>query len=211
MRTDGFEILKRAWVYVGQNRYLWPLGFFMALAGGGSQGFGLWVQSPVLSGLTGYSPVHRIGERITGYARGNAAFWIVFIAVGAAIGLAMVALGAFAQASAVGAVAEIELGREGDLKTSMGWGRYSFPRYFLLVICYLLTLAVFSAPFYIFSWVIGGGGRGVFLPLVSWTILGAAFLVVSVLAVIMLELAGRYLILEDRGIADSLVMAWVLF
>ena len=189
------------------NRYLWPLAFFMALAGGSTQGFSLWVQSPVFRGLTGYSPIHRIGERITDSAGSNSLFWVLFISVGVIVGLGVTAFGAFAQASAVGAVAEIDYGREGDLSTSLRWGRYSFARYFMLIVVYLIVMAIVSFPLYAFTWIFK---EGIVFPCMGWLVLAAGFLVVSVLASIMLELSVRYVVLEDLGIFESVLSAWVL-
>ena len=207
MTLDSLEIVKRAWRHVRRNRFLWPLAFFIALAGGGAQGFSLWVQSPILKGLTGYSPIHRIGERITDFAGSHAVFWVVFITIGVIVGLGVLVFSAFAQVSAIGAVAEVELGREGDLRSSLRWGRHSFVRYFALIVCYLLVLAVVSFPVYVFTWAFRGG---LVFPCLGWLVLGLGFLVVSVLASIMLELSGRYLVLEDLGIYDSVIRAWVL-
>jgi hypothetical protein len=186
---------------------LWLLGFFMALAGGSAQGFSLWVQSPVLSGLTGYSPVHRVGERIADSAGSNSLTWVIFVAVGVIVGLGMVAFGAFAQASAVGAVAEVDYGREGDLVTSLRWGRHNFKRYFVLVVSYLVLMAIVSIPMYVFT---GIFKEGVVFPCLGWLVLAAGFLVISVMALIMLELSVRYAVLEDLGIWESVIRAWVL-
>jgi hypothetical protein len=207
-QTEGLETLKRAWLFVRSNRYLWPLGFFMALAGGSAQGFSLWVQSPISRGLTGYSPIHRVGERIADSAGSNPYTWIVFIAAGVIVGLGVVAFGAFAQASAVGAVAEIDYGREGDLVTSLRWGRYNFTRYFMLTVGYLIVMAIISLPLYAFEWIFK---EGIVLPCMVWLVLAAGFLVASVLASVMLELSVRYVVLEDLGIYESVIRAWVLF
>jgi hypothetical protein len=209
LQIDSFEIVRRAWVQVRRNRYLWVLGFFIALAGGGSQGFSLWVQSPILRGLTGLSPMHRAGERIADYARGNAALLVVFTALGVMIGLGVLLFGAFAQVSAIGAVAEVDMGREGDLRTSLRWGRHGFLRYLALEIGYLVVLAVFSFPLYILTWVSRGGNRLVF-PCVAWLVLALGFLLVSVFAAIMLELSARYLVLEDLGVIESVRKAGIL-
>jgi hypothetical protein len=206
-QTDGFETLKRAWLFVRSNRYLWLLGFFIALAGGSAQGFSLWVQSPVYRGLTGYSPIHRVGERIADSAGSNSLTWVIFIAVGAIVGLGVIAFGAFAQASAVGAFAEVDYGREGDLATSLRWGRYNFWRYFMLILAYLVLMTVASVPLLAFS---GIFKQGIVFPCLGWLVLAAGFLVISVLASIMLEFSVRYAVLEDLGIYDSVIRAWVL-
>jgi hypothetical protein len=180
----------------------------MALAGGSAQGFSLWVQSPISRGLTGYSPVHRVGERIADAAGSNPLAWILFIAAGVIVGLGVVAFGAFAQASAVGAVAEIDYGREGDLATSLRWGRYNFNRYFMLTLAYLIMMAIISFPLYAFTWIFK---EGIVFPCMGWLVLAACFLVASVLASVLLELSVRYVVLEDLGIYESVIRAWVLF
>jgi hypothetical protein len=179
----------------------------MALAGGSAQGFSLWVQSPIFQGLTGYSPIHRIGERIADSAGSNSLFWALFISVGVIVGLWVTAFGAFAQASAVGAVAEIDYGREGNLSTSLRWGRYSFARYFMLIVVYLIVMTIVSFPLYAFTWIFK---EGIVFPCMGWLVLAAGFLVVSALASIMLELSVRYVVLEDLGIFESVLSAWVL-
>ena len=51
MGYDGYETFKRALFYVRTSRFLWPFAFVIALAGGGSASFSLWVQSPIQRGL----------------------------------------------------------------------------------------------------------------------------------------------------------------
>ena len=210
LQTDGFEIVKRALHHVRNNRMLWPLAFFIALAGGGAQGFSLWVQSPIASGLTGYSPIHRIGQRITSFAHGHVLFWIVFVVLGIVVGLAVLAFGAFAQASAIGAVAGLECGREENLRDAFRFGRQRFPRYFIMVVAYLLILAVVALPADILTWATRGKGHLV-LPCLGGIVLGFGFLAVSVFVAMMLELAGRYLVLEGAEIVESVRLAWDLF
>jgi hypothetical protein len=114
---------------------------------------------------------------------------------------------AFAQVSAIGAVAELDLGREGDLRTSLRWGRHSFVRYFGLLLAFIVVLAVISSPFYLLAWLAGGG---TIFPCLAWMMLAVVYLVALVLAAIMLELSARYLVLEDRGIFESIQMAGIL-
>lgn len=203
MSFDGFEILKRAWHHVSRNRFLWPLGFFIALAGGGSQGLSLWVQSPVLRGITGLSPLHRAGERIAESARDNTFFWVVFLAVGAAVAVGVLLFSALAQVGAIGGVAQVEKGRQGDLRNSLRWGRHAYLRYFALLVGYTVILAALSAPFYLLALVSRGRGNVVF-PCISWLILAAGFLAASMLTAVVLEFSARYLVLGDLGIVESL-------
>ncbi|MHB8895094.1 MAG: DUF7544 domain-containing protein [Candidatus Geothermincolia bacterium] len=207
--SEAFETLKRSWLHVRQHRYLWVIAFVIALAGGGAQGFSLWVQSPLPRGLTGLSPVHRIGTRITDFAHGNAAFWALFIIIGVFVGLVVLAAGAFAQASAIGAVSDIEYGRPSGLRGAFDWGKRYFPRFFLLALGYLLVLAVFAVPSYLFWWTVGK--KGFIFPCLGAVTLGLAFAVVAILAGIMFELSARYMVLENHGIVESVQMAGILF
>lgn len=208
MRTDSVENLKRALLHVRRNRFLWPIAFLMALAGGGLQGFSLWLQSPFGTGLAGSSPLHHFSGRVTDYARGNPALWTVFLASGLAVGLAAVAFGAFAQASAIGAVAELESGREADLRGSLRWGRRGCGGLFLLALAYLVLLGMLLLPL---RAVTSASGAGVLLPCLAWLVLGTGYVVVSVAAGIVLEVSARYLVLEDSGIRRAVVSAWRLF
>ena len=209
MTIDHFETLKRAWLHVRTNRFLWPIAFVIALAGGGSQGFSLWVQSPIPRGLTGLSPIHRIGTGITTFAHGNLAFWSLFIVLGFVVGVVVVAAGAFAQAAAIGAVAEIERGSPSGVRGAIQWGKNYFLKFFVLVIGYLLVLAIFAVPSYIFWWSVGR--KGFVLPCLGALVLGVGFAVVSIFASIVFELSARYLVLEVRGIVESVQMALILF
>lgn len=209
MQNDGFENLKRAWLYVRQNKYLWLIAFVIAFAGGGSQGFSLWVQSPIPRGLTGLSPVHRIGTRITDFAHGNAAFWALFLIIGFFVGVVVVAAGAFAQASAIGAVSDIEYGHPSGLGGAWEWGKSHFPRFFVLVLGYLLVIAVIAAPSYLFWWTIGK--KGTILPCLGALIFGVGLVVAMLFLSILFELAARYLVIEDRGIFESVHMAYLCF
>lgn len=207
--SESFETLKRAWLHVRQHRYLWVVAFVIALAGGGAQGFSLWVQSPLPRGLTGLSPIHRIGTQITDFAHGNVAFWALFIIIGIFVGLVVLAAGAFAQASAIGAVSDIEYGRPSGLRGAFAWGKRYFPKFFLLVLGYLLVLMLFAIPSYLFWWALGK--KGFIFPCLGALTLGLAFALVAILAGIMFELSGRYLVLGDHGIFESVQMAGILF
>ncbi len=208
MRTDSVENFKRAWLHVARNRFLWPIAFFIALAGGGLESFSLWLQSPLGTGLVGASPLHRIGDRITDFARGNALFWGLFLGIGIAVGLIVVAFGCFAQASAIGGVAELEFGREADLRSSLGWGRYSYRRLFLLVIAYLAAVALFSLPFYVVTY---ATRSGLVFPCLAWLVLAAGFVVVSIVMGVVLQLSARFLVLDDLEIPAAVFAGWRLF
>jgi len=207
--NEGFETFKRAWFHVRTNRYLWPIAFVIALAGGGSAGFSLWVQSPIPRGLSGLSPLHMVGQKITDFAHGNAAFWALFIVIGALVGLAVLAAGAFAQAAAIGAVAEIERGRPSGLRGAFEWGKTHFPRYFALLIGYLVVLAIFVVPSYLFWWTIGK--KGFILPCLGALILGVGFALVVIVMSILFELAARHLVLENKGLFESVQLAGITF
>jgi len=207
--SEAFETLKRAWFHVRQNRYLWVIAFVIALAGGGAQGFSLWVQSPLSRGLTGIGPIHRIGEGINNFAHGNIAFWTLFIIMGFFVGLVVLAAGAFAQAAAIGAVSDIELGRPSGLRGAFECGKRHFGRFFVLVLGYLLVLAIFAVPSYLFWWTLGK--KGFIFPCLGALTLGLAFAAVAVIAGIMFELSARYLVLEGHGILESVQMAGILF
>ena len=209
MVNEGFETFKRAWFHVRTNRYLWLIAFVIALAGGGSASFSLWVQSPIPRGLTGLSPIHTVGQKITDFAHGNAAFWALFIIIGAFVGLVVLAAGAFAQAAAIGAVAEIEHGRPSGLKGAFEWGKTYFPRYFALLIGYLIALAIFAVPSYLFWWTIGK--KGFVLPCLGALILGVGFAVVVILMSILFELAARNLVLRNKGFFESVQLAGIMF
>ncbi len=210
MQTDGFEILKRAWLYVRRNRFLWPYGFFIALAGVGPQGFSLWMQSPIPRGVTGYSPIHQIGARITDFAHNNWMLWVLFVTAGIIVGLVVIAVGSFAQVAAIGGVAEIEAGGEGGFGGAFRWGRDYFRRYLVLVLAYVAVLALVAVPSVLFWWSLGSRDGGFLLPCAGGLILGLVFVLVSILASIMMEIAGRFLVLEDRGVLESVRMAGIL-
>lgn len=206
MQIDGFEIVKRAWLYVRQNRFLWPFAFVIALAGSGSQGFTLWVQSPIPRGLTGYSPIHQIGARVTDYARSNWWFWSLLLVGGIAVGLGVLALSAVAQASAIAGVRDIENGRATDFRRCFACGRESFWRFLALMVCYLVLLAFFALPSLLLWWTVGTGGS-LALSCLGGLVLGLGFVVLSAMASVILELAVRYVVIEDMGVLDSVYMA----
>ena len=209
MLNDGFENLKRAWLYVRTNRFLWPIAFVIALAGGGSQGFSLWVQSPISRSLTALSPIHRIGQRITDFAHGNLAFWSIFLVVGFFAGLIVVALGAFAQAAAIWGVSDVEHGRPAGLAAALRVARDHFVRVIVLVLGYLLLVGIITVPSLLFFWTVGK--KGFVLPCLAGLVLGVGLLVASVLLSVMLELSLRYAVLDDRGIVESVQMAGIFF
>ncbi|MBU4179799.1 MAG: hypothetical protein KJ625_07680, partial [Actinobacteria bacterium] len=210
MKTDGFEVLKRAWLHVRRNRFLWPYAFFIALAGIGPQGFSLWAQSPIPRGMTGYSPIHQVGARITDFAHGNWVLWAVFIGLGIVVGLAVIAVGSFAQVAAIGGVAQIEAGGKGGFGEAFRWGRDHFRRYLVLLLAYVAVLALVAVPSVLFWWLLGSGDDGFFFPCAGGLILGLVFILVSILASIMMEISGRFLVLEDRGVLESARMAGTL-
>jgi hypothetical protein len=206
--NDGFEILKRAWLYVRTNRGLWPFAFVIALTGGGSAGFSLWVQSPIPRGLTGLSPIHQLGARITEYAHGNVAFWALFIVISALLGLLALAAGAFSQAAAIGSVSEIDRGAPMRFRDAFEWGRSNFMRLFLLVLAYVLVLLVFAAPSYLFWWTVGR--KGTIMPCLGALVLGIGFAVVVTVMSMIYELAARFLVLDNKGIVESVRLAGIM-
>ncbi|HEY5532162.1 MAG TPA: hypothetical protein VIK22_09200 [Candidatus Anoxymicrobiaceae bacterium] len=205
MGYDDYETFKRAWFYVRTSRFLWPFAFVIALAGGGSASFSLWVQSPIPRGLSGLNPIHMVGQKITDFAHGNSLFWALFLVIGGIVGLAVLAAGAFAQASAIGAVADIEYGKPSGFSGAMEWGKSHFVRFFALLIGYLVVLAIFAVPSYLFWWTIGK--KGFVLPCLGALILGVGFAVVVILMSVLFELAARFLVLEDKGFFESVHLA----
>jgi len=207
--NDGFEVLKRAWLHVRRNRYLWPVAFVMALAGGGAQGFSLWAQSPIPRGLTSANPTHKIGAMICDIAHGNVALEAMFIIAGVLMGIAVLATGAFAQAAAIDAVSDIENERPSGLKNALRRAREYFPQIFALTLGYLLVLAAFAAPLSLF-WRFTGK-KGFVFPCFGALILCVGFIVVLILAGIMFELTARYLVLEGKSMRESVRLAVALF
>jgi hypothetical protein len=210
VQSDGFEVLKRAWLHVRRNRFLWPYAFFIALAGIGPQGFSLWVQSPVPRGMTGYSPIHQAGVRITDLAHNNWMTMGIFIAAGALVSLAVILVGSFAQVAAIGGVADIEARGGGSFKGGFRWGAEHVWRYFIMVLAYGAALAVAAVPSVLLWWSIGNREGGVFSACAAGLVPGVAFVLFSILASVVLEIAGRFLVLEGRGLAESFFLAWRL-
>ncbi len=207
--NEAFETLKRSWLHVRGHRYLWVIAFVIALGGGGAQGFSLWVQSPLPRGLTGLSPVSRVATAISDFAHRNPVFLALFLVVGAFVGLAALAAGAFAQACAIGAVSDIDHGRPSGPGGAFRWGARCFPRFLVLVLAYLVVLAVFAAPSYLFWWALGR--KGFIFPCLGALTLGLAFVLVAVLSGIIFELAARCLVLEGMGVVEAVQMAGILF
>lgn len=206
--NEGFETLKRAWLYVRSNSFLWPLAFVIAVAGGGATSFSLWVQSPIPRGVTGLSPVHRIGESITSFAGGNPAFWALFIIAGFMVGVVFLAAGAFAQVAAIGSVSEIERGVPLTMRDAVDWGRKHFLRFFALVVCYLLVLLLFAGPSYLFWWTLGR--KGTVMPCLGSLIFGVGLAIVVAIVSVVFEMAARYLVLRNNGVFESVQLAVVL-
>lgn len=208
MLNEGFENLKRAWLYIRTHRLLWPLAFIIALSGGGATGFSLWVQSPIPRSMTGLSPLQRIGTDISDYAHHNPAFLALFIIIGALVGLVFLAAGAFAQAAAIGSVSEIERGVPMRFRDALEWGRRHFFRFFALLVGYLLVLALVAGPSYLFWWSIGR--KGTVMPCLGGLILGIGLAVVVVVVSVVFEISGRYLVLQNKGIVQSVQLALLL-
>jgi hypothetical protein len=205
LKTDGFEILKHALTYVRYNSFLWPLAFVIALAGGGAQGFSLWVQSPVYRGFTGYSPVHLVGDRIVDYAEGNPYFWVLFIAAGVIVALAVIAFGVIAQAAAVGGVADIDSFSEGRLKRSWRDGLDAFPRAFKLTLGYLVLMVLLAFPSFLLFWLMPDSDS-IFL-LLAGLLLGGAFVLIGAVLMAVVEFAFRYLVLQGTRVVESVRMS----
>lgn len=210
MLTNGFDIFKRALSAVRHNRFLWPFAFFIALAGGGSQGYSLLLQSPIPRGMTGFSPIHRIGEKISSYAHTHFVFTVLmFIGLGI-VGLVVLAIGILAQASAIGGVAETEAHRPCTWRDALWWGRASFLRFLAVVVAYLVLVGALSLPSILY-WNALKGTKQFVLPCLGGLVLGLAFLLASVLGGIIVELAGRFIVLEGAGIVDGVRDAFTLF
>ncbi|MFH1149660.1 MAG: hypothetical protein V1748_04225 [Actinomycetota bacterium] len=205
MRTDPWEILKDSFGTVIRNRCLWAFGFVIALAGGGSQGYNLWLQAPLSGSVTGLA-----GTRLSSFVRTHWIYALIAGAVGLLIGLGLLCAGVIAQGSAIGAVAEIEGGGSPGVRGSLHWGRNAFFRFLVLVIGYAAVMSLVAVPSLLY-WRAWGGTKQMVLPCLGGFALGMGFVVFSIFAGILLELSVRFVVLEGEGIMESLRSAVNLF
>jgi hypothetical protein len=133
--------------------------------------------------------------------------WGLFIAAGVVVSLAVIVVGSFAQVAAIGGVADIEARGEGSFKGAFRWGREYVWRYVIMVLAYAASLAVVAVPSVVFWWSLGDREGGVFFACAAGLVLGLAFVLFSILASVVLEIAGRFLVLEGRGVAESFYLA----
>ncbi|MBN1288236.1 MAG: hypothetical protein JXA49_01180 [Actinobacteria bacterium] len=182
----------------------------IAVAGGGTQGFSLWLQSPLPRGLTGLSPFGKMGSRISEVARGNHTLLIVFLSIGALAGLVVTSISIFAQASAAGAVGELESNRDADLHVAFRFGRSSFWRVLALTFLYLLLGALLAVPSMVLWSEFGKESGGVFFPCILGVLSGLVFVVLGILLSIVFEFSCRYVVLANMGIIGSVASAVLL-
>lgn len=182
---------------------MWFLAFFMALTGGGTQGLGLSLQSPLPRALTGFSPFGKLGDRIIEVVRGDALYLGIFIAVVAAVGAAVIAVSVFAQGSAIRGVADLEFSIETSLRDSLSLSLKAFRRLLVLTIMFLILTAALAVPSLVFWSKFGKGSEGVLFPCILSLLIELIIVVLSVLLTIIYDFSCRYVVLRSMGIIGA--------
>lgn len=179
----------------------------IALTGGGTQGFSLWFQSPLPRSFNSLSLFGKLGTRVGEVFRSNNTYLIIFLSIGAVVGLALASLSVFAQASAVGAVAELESGRETGLQRSLWFGRTAFWRVLALTFAYFLLIALLTVPSMVLWSSFGRESEGVFFPCILGVLIGLVFVALTILLSIVYELSCRYAVIRSFGVIGSITAA----
>ena len=206
MRINIGDILKRSYKAIRYNRFLWFLAFLIAFSGAASQSYSFSFSSPIPRGFTAFSLWHKAGEKLNSFANLHAPLKIFLIVAAVILALAMFALRAFSEASAISGVADVEGGRPTGLRDAAREGRAAFFRYVALVVMYAVLSATIAVPSILY-WKVLKGARAFVFPCLGGILLGIGSVVAVLLAGILVQLAGRYVVLEGAGVFVSISMA----
>jgi hypothetical protein len=203
-------IFRRMLEILRHNRYLWLFAFLIAFSGAASQSYSLSFSSPIPRGFTAFSPWHKAGEKLTSFANLHMPLKVFLIIVAVIIGLAMLALRAFAEGSAIGGVADLEAERPSGIRSAARHGWAAFFRYVAIVVLYAILSAALSVPSVLYMNAFKNSKQFV-LPCLGGIVLGVGFIIVVLFAGILVQLAERFVVLEGAAVFASIGQAFNAF
>lgn len=206
---DYFEVIKRAAEITWKNKYLWVLGFIVALAAGGSSA------SNSLQYSSGNSDYSSIGSSFSNFAAAYLVFIIFLAIVIFVIGLVVWVMSIFAQAGLIYSVNGIEDGNKMSLAAAFRAGGKYFWRVLGLniIVGLIVVLLVFIVviPFALIIAAVASGGLDNSAVVATFVCVILAF-VLAILAVALAAVfvgvvslyALRLIVLRDMGVIASL-------
>jgi len=199
-------IFRRMLEIIRKDRFLWLFAFFIAFSGAASQSYSLSFSSPIPRGFTAFSPWHKAGEKLTSFASLHMPLKVFLIVVAVVIGLAMLALRAFSEGSAIGGVADLEAERPSGIRSAARHGWAAFFRFVAIVVLYAILSAALAVPSVLYLNAFKGSKQFV-IPCLGGIVLGVGFIVVVLFAGIIVQLAERFIVLEGSGVFHSIKQA----
>lgn len=193
------DILKKAWGIVWSNKFLWLLGFFVAIG----------------SGLSGYSynnssDSNAFEDSVSLFIQKYPVVFVSIIVLLVVLAIFLYVIGTFSRAALVRSINDVTIYSQVPLLKLISGGRQYFWRLFFLDVVFgLATFSVIfivvlpaALLFYFKAYVLG------FL-----SALGAVVIFVPILiaAHFIKKYAGFYVILSDMGFRKSIEYAYVLF
>jgi len=207
---DYFEIIKKAATITWKNKYLWVLGFIVALAGGGGGNF-----SNSFNYNTGSADFSQAGQGLSDFYAAYLVIIIFIAAIAALAGLVIWVASIMAQAGLVGSVDRIEQGETPSLAEAFHIGAGNFWR--VLGLNIVVGLIVFAmvmivvVPFGIIIWAVTAKGldnsavTGTFICVIlAFIVAILAVVVASIVLSVAAIYAVRLIVLEKSGVFASL-------
>jgi len=196
---DYTRIIKDSWNMSIKHRYLWVFGVFAGMGGGMS--------------YPGDMKEARNNEYFS-------AVWswlwqhpaiAIMIAIGLGILLLIHFILAFVSYGAlIKGAAQVEQEGKSNFEDSLAAGlKYFWPNVGITLMIGLITLGVMAIAMLPFIVMLIAGGDGLKIVAVIWLILCILPLILAVFVLVLVAaLAARICVLEDKGVMDSLKLAW---
>ncbi len=204
-KINYLDIIKKAWNITWNNKYLWWLGLFLALGGGGGSGFNY--------SFDGEKVQERGGALLQSSKNFIDSHWKLFV-IGLAIflilAIAAIILKSIARGGLIKSVSKIANGKSSSFKSGFSDGKKYFWKIFLTG---LLTW------FFILGMTMAFASPVIYL-LYSKSYLSALFLgviavpliiIIGILAFYVQKYACVYLVLSDLSVKSALESAFQLF
>ncbi|MDP2807223.1 MAG: hypothetical protein Q8O74_03680, partial [bacterium] len=196
---DYTKIIKDSWNMSVKHRYLWVFGVFAGMGGGMS-----------------YPGDMKEARNNEYFSAGWSWLWqrpaiAIMIAVGLGILLLIHFILAFISYGAlIKGAAQVEQEGKSNFDDSLAAGlKYFWPNVGIALLIGLMTLGVIAMAMLPFIVMLAAGGDGLKIVAVIWLILCILPLMLAVFVLVLVAaLAARICVLEDKGVMDSLKLAW---
>lgn len=204
-KINYLDIIKKAWNITWNNKYLWWLGLFLALGGGGGTGFNY-----SFDGKNAQEGGGALWESSKNFIDSHWKLFIVGMVVFLILAIAAVILKSIARGGLIKSVSKIEGKKSASFKAGFSDGKKYFWKIFLtglLVWFFILGMTVAFASPVVYLLYSKSYLSALFLGIIAVPLI----LVIGILASFVQKYACVYLVLSDLNIKSSLESAFQLF